>query len=139
MGGGDDPDNRRDFPGGFAGDTRNAFTREGRTADEESVFAYTQALLRLRREHPALTKGTLNHISVAKNHYAFLRESGSDRLLVVFNCSDDLETLSLDLTDTPLEGAKGLESLLDAGPAQVRDGQGSVATRPMSVSIYRVR
>ena len=26
MPGGDDPDNRRDFPGGFPGDTRNAFT-----------------------------------------------------------------------------------------------------------------
>ena len=31
MAGGGDPDNRRDFPGGFPGDARNAFTAHGRT------------------------------------------------------------------------------------------------------------
>ena len=30
MEGKDDPDNRRDFPGGFPGDARNAFDRSGR-------------------------------------------------------------------------------------------------------------
>ena len=33
MPGGEDPDNRHDFPGGFAGDAHNAFTKAGRTAE----------------------------------------------------------------------------------------------------------
>ncbi|MGD0790528.1 MAG: hypothetical protein ABR920_02050 [Terriglobales bacterium] len=37
---GDDPDNRRDFPGGFPGDPRNAFTASGRTAEQQDVFAH---------------------------------------------------------------------------------------------------
>lgn len=139
MPGGDDPDNRRDFPGGFPGDMRNAFTGAGRTADEQAVFLHTQSLLRLRGEHPALTKGTLHHVSVASDHYAFVRQSGNDRVLVVFNSSANSEPLSLDFSDTPLENAHALEPLLNAGAAQIQDGHGKVAIAPMSVSFYRVR
>src|SRR5204862_5007025 len=39
MPGGNDPDNRRDFPGGWREDTRNAFTAPGRTPAEQDVFA----------------------------------------------------------------------------------------------------
>jgi glycosidase len=52
--GGGDPDNRRDFPGGWPGDPRNAFEASGRTADEQSIFAHLQALLKLRAERPDL-------------------------------------------------------------------------------------
>ena len=37
MSGGDDPDNRRDFPGGFPGDPRIAFTPAGRTPEQKRV------------------------------------------------------------------------------------------------------
>jgi glycosidase len=33
MTGGEDPDNRHDFPGGFPGDTHNAFTASGPERD----------------------------------------------------------------------------------------------------------
>ena len=139
MPGGDDPDNRRDFPGGFPGDARNAFTTQGRTPDEEAVFTCTQSLLQLRREHPALTKGSLQHISVAQDHYAFVRESGDDRVLVVFNSSNTHEYLSLDLQGTPLADAVGLDPLFRAGQAQIRDAHANVSIDPMTVSVYRVR
>src|SRR5215813_10430529 len=35
MTGGGDPDNRHDFPGGWAGDRQNAFTEEGRTTEQQ--------------------------------------------------------------------------------------------------------
>src|SRR5262249_55232169 len=47
MRGGGAPDNRRDFPGGFPGDARNAFVASGRTPDEEAVFAHVRKLLSL--------------------------------------------------------------------------------------------
>ena len=53
MPAGRDPDNRRDFPGGWIGDKNDAFTQAGRTRDQQEIFAYVQALLRLRREHAA--------------------------------------------------------------------------------------
>lgn len=139
MPGGDDPDNRRDFPGGFPGDTRNAFTPAGRTAEEQAVFVHTQSLLALRREHASLTRGTLHHISVAQDHYAFVRENGNDRLLIVFNSSANPQQLSLDLAETPLENATALEPLFNASEAQVGNKHGQLSVPPMTVSIYQVR
>lgn len=43
-----DPDNRRDFPGGFAGDANNAFELGGRTKEQRMVWSHVQALLKLR-------------------------------------------------------------------------------------------
>ena len=37
MEGKEDPDNRRDFPGGFPGDAHNKFEQSERTRDEERV------------------------------------------------------------------------------------------------------
>ena len=39
---------RRDFPGGFAGDKRNAFTKEGLTKEENAMFNWTSRLLHWR-------------------------------------------------------------------------------------------
>jgi glycosidase len=54
MPGGGDPDNRRDFPGGWPEDEHNAFLRQGRTPEQEQIFETVQTLLRLRQEHEAL-------------------------------------------------------------------------------------
>src|SRR5262249_48659837 len=59
MPGGGDPDNRRDFPGGWIGDPRSAFTADGRSPEQQQVFDTVRTLLRLRREHSALTGGRL--------------------------------------------------------------------------------
>lgn len=55
--GGNDPDNRRDFPGGWRADARNAFDAAGRTAEQQDVFAHVQKLLALRAQRPDL-RGT---------------------------------------------------------------------------------
>ena len=59
MTGGGDPDNRRDFPGGFPGDPRNAFTERGRSIEENIVFNHLQRLSRLRAELEPLRRGRL--------------------------------------------------------------------------------
>src|SRR5262249_46867394 len=52
-------DDRRDFPGGFAGDSRDAFTAAGRTIQEQKLYATYRDLLRLRKGTSALRRGTL--------------------------------------------------------------------------------
>jgi glycosidase len=79
MPGAEDPDNRHDFPGGFPGDTHNAFTQAGRTPEEQDVYAHVQGLLNLRREHPALRVGVQKHVVVADDYYVFTRETAGWR------------------------------------------------------------
>ncbi len=49
MTGGHDPDNRKDFPGGWREDLINKFTKQGRTADEQEMFEWTRKWIFLRR------------------------------------------------------------------------------------------
>src|ERR1700675_1238692 len=102
MPGGGDPDNRRDFPGGWPGDPKNAFTANGRTAEQQELFKYVQTLLRVRREHPALQSGNLWHIFSDDDCYVFVRQSEDERLVVVFNNSQKARTLKLIQANTPL-------------------------------------
>jgi len=71
--GGNDPDNRRDFPGGWKEDVKNAFLAEGRTADQQSVFEHVRKLARLRREHPDLRQGAMKQLGVTADVYIYTR------------------------------------------------------------------
>ena len=55
-------DLRADFPGGFPGDDRDAFSRIGRTDAENEAFDYLRQLLHLRKKHKALSIGSFNTI-----------------------------------------------------------------------------
>ena len=111
MAGGDDPDNRRDFPGGFPGDAPNAFTASGRTAEQQDVFAYVQSLLALRKSHAALRTGKQWHIGWDDTYYAFLRELPEEKLLVVYNNAPKTLELSIPVENTPLETAHELSAV----------------------------
>lgn len=88
MTGGEDPDNRRDFPGGFPGDTRDAFSAGGRTREEGGTFVFVRRLLRLRSAHAALRRGRMEILSCTRDSLAFLREYGGERAIVALNNSD---------------------------------------------------
>jgi glycosidase len=85
MPGGGDPDNRRDFPGGFPGDQRNAFTASGRTAEENNVWNHLAALGRLRREFSALRTGRTLDLLDEEQQMAYARLTDRQAVLVVFN------------------------------------------------------
>ena len=130
MPGGEDPDNRRDFPGGFPGDPHDAFTQAGRTPEEQDVYAHVQGLLKLRREHPALREGEQRHVVVTDDYYIFTRETTGERLLVVFYKGESAKSITVDLTDTSIANAKGFAPL-NAAPAASLDGTTSAsATGP---------
>jgi neopullulanase len=85
MTGPDEPTTRGDFPGGFPGDKRNAFTREGRTKDEQEVFAHIQKLTRLRSELQPLRRGQLVNLYVSEQQYAYARTSRAGTVVTVIN------------------------------------------------------
>jgi neopullulanase len=129
MPGGRDPDNRRDFPGGWHEDPQNAFTREGRTADQQEMFSFVQTLLRLRREHQALASGRLWHLVSDANSYVFLRESDEEKILVAFHKGTEKRELLIDLQNTPAGAAAAAVRLF--GPAEaVFDGRQVKLTLP---------
>jgi len=96
LAGAADPDNRRDFPGGWAGDPHNAFTSAGRTKEEGEVFNHLRRVIALRRELAPLRRGKLLTLSVDDEHYAFARTAAAEAVIVVFNNARQDKTIEFD-------------------------------------------
>jgi neopullulanase len=145
MPGGDDPDNRRDFPGGFPGDNRNAFTPQGRSADEQQIFEQVRRLLHLRQQHPALRRGKYVHIFSDAQTFAYVRDfpggaqtGGRELLLMLMNNADQPRTVEIGIKDTPLEQAHRLTKILAEHDALLTAGTRIKVELPArTLSIYR--
>jgi len=130
-----DPDNRHDFPGGWKEDAKNAFTEEGRTAEQQEIFATAQKLLRLRREHPALQAGKLWHLFSDDASYVFLRQSEEERILVIFNDAIEARTLSVPTPDTVADSVSSGSLLYGGARIQIAQHSIQISTPPQSLSI----
>lgn len=95
--GGPDPDNRRDFPGGWPGDPRNAFTEAGRTSEENDVFRHVRTLAALRAELQPLRRGALVHLRADDTVYAYARKEATGAIVVAFNLGAAAADLDLDV------------------------------------------
>jgi glycosidase len=137
MRGGNDPDNRRDFPGGWHGDPKDAFQQTGRDADEQAVFSHLQKLTKLRAELAPLRRGRLANLLVSDQVYAFSRNLDSDVVLVIINNGPQPATVEIPLGSLRLpEGAVFRDRLAVAGDFQVRGGEAAVTLPPRSGAIY---
>lgn len=81
MEGGEDPDNRRDFP-------PRAFDASGRSAKEQEMFEWTREWIRLRRDHSALRRGRLIDLIYDDNVYVFARKDETETVIVAINRGD---------------------------------------------------
>ncbi|PYQ07390.1 MAG: alpha-amylase [Acidobacteria bacterium] len=137
MPGGGDPDNRRDFPGGWAGDARNAFTEAGRTPAEQLIFERVRALARLRAELPALRRGRHVSLAVGDQIYAYARVAEGGAVIVVIN--NGTTPAELDVPAGPAglaEGAMLVDRLKAAAPVTVQGGRIRMTLPARSASIY---
>ena len=78
---------RADFPGGFEGDTRNAFDSSGRNSIENEMFQFTQQLIRIRKAFLALSSGEMTHYPVdwEQDIYLYFKTLGAEKILVILN------------------------------------------------------
>ncbi|MET0645269.1 MAG: alpha-amylase family glycosyl hydrolase [Pyrinomonadaceae bacterium] len=114
MPGGGDPDNRRDFPGGFPGDPRNAFEKSGRTPVENEVFEHVKRLAKLRADLPALRRGTLVHVYDEEQQTVFARRLDDQTTFIAFNNDTKPATVKFKLSDAGLDPRGGYRSRIDA-------------------------
>ena len=102
MVGGDDPDNRRDFPGGFPGDSVDKFSRSGRSADEESLLERQKLLARLRAEFEPLRSGKLTNLVATEHQYVYARSTANASVIVAFNNDQKPAAVEFSVADTKL-------------------------------------
>ena len=76
---------RKDFPGGFPGDTKNCFTREGRTRAENAMFDWCSRLLHWRQGNEVITKGRQTQFIPWKGVYVVARQYGGRKVMTIIN------------------------------------------------------
>ena len=87
---------RFDFPGGWAEDQRNAFTKEGRTDVENDIFDYTRALLNFRKTATALHNGKMKQFIPYDGIYFYARYNEDQTVLCIFNNEESDRRISLE-------------------------------------------
>ena len=93
MQGGDDPDNRRNFPGGFPGAGQSAFVAAERTPAQRDMHDWVQRLLQLRAEYSELNSGDERVLFADDDTLVYVRgtnlnvgcAAGQGRMLVAVN------------------------------------------------------
>ena len=142
MEGRDDPDNRRDFPGGFpygnSPDTRSAFTREGRRPDEQRMFEWTQKWIRLRLEHSAIRDGRLIDLYDDDDTYIFARQNNIETIVFAFNRSNKEQKIKMPMRSIGIRDGADMKVVLGSSPtARVVDGQATLTIPARTAVAFR--
>lgn len=86
---------RKDFPGGFPGDTHNAFTAEGRTKAENAMFNWLSRLLHWRKGNSVITKGSQTQFIPYQGVYVIARQYNGRTVLTVLNGKSTAATMQV--------------------------------------------
>jgi len=78
---------RSDFPGGWEGDKKNAFTGDGLTQDEKEVQRLVKTLGNFRKIAPALKTGKMMQYVPIDGLYVYFRYSPEQTVMCVMNTS----------------------------------------------------
>jgi len=140
MTGPDEPTARADFPGGFPGDKRNAFTKEGRTHDEQDLFDYVRRVTRLHTTLDPLQRGSLINLYVSDQQYAYARKTNVGAVVIVINNDPKPATFAFGVASTGLrDGARLSDQLNLLGEVRVGDRRLNVTMPPRSAAILAAK
>lgn len=136
MTGADEPTTRGDFPGGFPGDKRNAFSKEGRTREEEDLFEFIRKLTRLHTQLEPLKRGALVNLYVSDQQYAYARVTKGASVVVFINNDKEAAEIEFEVSRAGLEnGAVLVDRLGIAKDAQVVNGKLKVKLPERSAAV----
>lgn len=137
MDGDGDPDNRRDYPGGF-GDGKSALVAKNRTKFQRGMWDEIARLIRLRREHPALTTGGFKPLLAQGKWLAFARTGEAERLVFVANGGAEAAKITVPASGDLPEGSS-LKPVGEKGAAlKVRKAGVQVQLPPFGYRLFAI-
>jgi glycosidase len=101
---------REDFKGGWKEDSINKFTKQGRTTDENESWNHLQFLAKWRKSTTAMS-GKMKQFIPEKGVYVYFRYSDTQKIMVVYNSSNAVVSVSLDRFDEMLNGNQTLVNI----------------------------
>ncbi|HEY3370112.1 MAG TPA: glycoside hydrolase family 13 protein [Prolixibacteraceae bacterium] len=87
---------RSDFPGGWAGDSVNAFTGAGLTSQQKEAQEFFRKVLNWRKTNEAIHSGNLKHFAPIDGVYVYFRTHEKETVMVVLNKNKEEKNLATD-------------------------------------------
>lgn len=112
---------RKDFPGGWNGDSLNLFTAEGRNASQKEAFNFMQTLLKWRSTNEAVTTGTLKHYIPENDVYVYFRIKDNHKVMVLLNNNANAQPVETSRFSEDLNGVIHGRNVLSDKPFTFRD------------------
>lgn len=103
---------RLDFPGGWEGDKKNAFTGEGLTAEEKSIQSYTKLLGNYRKQSTALQTGKMMQYIPNNGLYVYFRYDAGSTVMCVMNTDKQTRTVDMNDFSERTNGFKGGKDII---------------------------
>lgn len=101
---------RNDFSGGWPDDSKNAFTSEGRSPDENELWNHFRTLLHYRKNTTALQNGKMTHYIPEDGVYVYFRSDEKQTIMIVLNNNNQEKTIK---TARFAENLKGFDNGTD--------------------------
>jgi glycosidase len=150
KGGESDPDNRKDFPGGFPKDKKDAFVDAGRSTEQQAMHTWVTTLMALRESTPALETGQLQVLLADKDSMAFARAediagncstaAAAARYVVVVNNSVNPQSVAVPVAANTLTGCGHFTSMLQNGAEAHVNGETLLVQLPgEEIGIFRAQ
>ncbi|MCU4177493.1 alpha-amylase family glycosyl hydrolase [Carboxylicivirga sp. N1Y90] len=76
---------RKDMPGGWDGDSKNAFNQTGLSSEEKDFQNLLKQLINWRKQNSDLFTGSFKHFRPEENTYAYYRHKDNKAVLVIIN------------------------------------------------------
>ena len=109
-----DADIRKDFPGGWPDDKRDAFTENGRTKSENDIWDYCSRLLNWRKENNTIHNGkTMQFIPLRDGVYSIFRYDKKKVIGLLINPNEKEVKINSDRFDELTKSQKNFVDILD--------------------------
>ena len=131
-----DGDIRRDMPGGWAGDANNAFTKAGRTAQQQQYFDVTSKLFTWRKGKEVIHTGKTKQYIPDNNVYVYFRYNDKETVMVVVNNAPETKTFN---TARFAESIKSHKSGTDVITGKTVDVSSSITLEAKSVLVLELK
>jgi hypothetical protein len=96
---------RSDFPGGWQGDSVNAFTGKGLSEDQTDMQFFLKKMLNYRKNSKAIQEGETVHFSPFSGTYFLFRTYEDETVVMILNKNNEPSTIDLKrFTEIGLDG-----------------------------------
>jgi glycosidase len=127
---------RSDFPGGWAGDSVNAFTGKGLSKAQRETQDLVRKLLQWRKGNSVFASGKTMHFAPFDGVYVYFRYTAEKTVMVVMNRNKSATTFDTGRFAEILKGRTGARNVLTGETADIRS---SLTVPGMAATVFEVR